>query len=72
MTISEYINLPELAGEPDALGEVHAIRLMIHDETKSMTAEERRGYHHNNRKEADAYFARPCGVPRRPPALPPI
>jgi hypothetical protein len=52
------MKLPELAGEPDAMREVHAIRLMIHDETKSMTAQERRAYHLNNRKEADACFAR--------------
>jgi hypothetical protein len=58
MTIDDYTKLPELAGEPEALREVHAIRLMIHDETKNMTAEERRVYHHNKRKETDVYFAR--------------
>jgi hypothetical protein len=57
MTIEDYMKLPELAGEPEALREVHAIRLMIHDETKNMTAEEKRAYHNNNRKEMDAYFA---------------
>jgi hypothetical protein len=58
MTIDDYTKLPELAGEPDALRQIHAIRLMIHDETKNMTAEEKRSYHNNNRKETDAHFAR--------------
>jgi len=30
----------KLEGEPDALREVHAIRLMLHDRTKDMTPEE--------------------------------
>ncbi|MDR1215768.1 MAG: hypothetical protein LBK25_03700 [Treponema sp.] len=57
-TINDYLNEPALANEPMALREVHAIRLMIHDETKDMTIEEKRAYHNNNRKEMDAYFAR--------------
>jgi len=31
---------PDIADEPEALREIHAIRLMIYDETKDMTAAE--------------------------------
>jgi len=44
-TLDDYLNDPDLIGEPSALREVHAIRLMIHDETKDMTAEERTAYY---------------------------
>ena len=37
-TLDDYMNDPDLANEPSALREVHAIRLMIQDETKGMTA----------------------------------
>jgi hypothetical protein len=56
-TIDDYLNDPSLANEPTALREIHAIRLMIYDETKNMTMEEKRAYHDNNRKEADVCFA---------------
>ena len=39
-TLDDYLNEPELANEPNALREVHAIRLKIHDERKDMTAAE--------------------------------
>jgi len=39
-TIDDYMKEPELADEPQALREVHAIRLKIHDERKGMKAEE--------------------------------
>jgi hypothetical protein len=42
-TLEEYINDPGLAGEPEALRELHAIRLKIHDEIKGMTAAEHTG-----------------------------
>jgi hypothetical protein len=45
-TLEEYMNDPDLAGEPEALREVHAIRLKIHDETKGMTAAEHTAYFH--------------------------
>jgi len=45
-TIDDYLNDPDLANEPQALREVHAARLMIQDETKGMTAEERTAYYH--------------------------
>jgi Zn/Cd-binding protein ZinT len=50
-TLDDYLKLPELAREPAALREVHAIRLMIHKETKSMTAEERTAYYHEGTKD---------------------
>jgi hypothetical protein len=55
-TIEEYMNDPDLAGEPEALREVHAIRLMQQDETKDMTPEQRREYTH---KKATAFLAGP-------------
>jgi hypothetical protein len=43
-TIDDYLNDPELADEPSALREVHAIRLKIYDEIKDMTAAEMTAY----------------------------
>ena len=43
-TLDDYLNDPDLADEPAALREVHAIRLMIHDETKNMTVAEHTAY----------------------------
>ena len=43
-TLDDYMNDPDLADEPSALREVHAIRLMIYDETKNMTAAEHTAY----------------------------
>ena len=40
-TLEAYMNDPDIINEPMPLREVHAIRLMIHDETKDMTPEER-------------------------------
>ena len=54
-TLDDYLNDPELANEPSALREVHAIRLMIHDKTKDMTAEEHTAYFNENAK---AFFSR--------------
>jgi len=39
-TLDEYMSDPDIADEPEALREIHAIRLMIYDETKDMTAAE--------------------------------
>ena len=39
-TLDDYLKDPDLANEPEALREVHAIRLKIHDERKGMTAAE--------------------------------
>jgi Zn/Cd-binding protein ZinT len=53
-TINDYLNDPSLVDEPEALREVHAARLKIQDETKSMTAEEKKAYYHDG---AAAFFA---------------
>jgi len=39
-TIDDYLKDPDIAHEPQALREIHAIRLKIHDERKEMTATE--------------------------------
>jgi hypothetical protein len=39
-----YMNAPDIVNEPMPLREVHAIRLMIWDEIKDMTPEERSVY----------------------------
>jgi hypothetical protein len=39
-TLDDYLNDPDLADEPEALREVHAIRLKLHEERKGMTAME--------------------------------
>ena len=44
-TLDDYMNDPDIINEPMALREVHAARLMIQDETKDMTAEERAAYY---------------------------
>lgn len=45
-TWEAYYNDPEIVSEHPFMREIHAIRLMIHDETKDMTAEERTAYFH--------------------------
>ena len=45
-TLDDYLGDPNLANEPSALREVHAIRLMIHDEIKNMTTAEQTAYFH--------------------------
>ena len=47
-TLDDYLNDPDLANEPSALREVHAIRLMIQDETKGMTPSERTAYYNGS------------------------
>ena len=39
-TLEDYLNDPGLTYEPEALREIHAIRLKIHDERKGMTPAE--------------------------------
>jgi len=41
----KYMNDPEIVDEPMALREVHAIRLMIYNDTKKMTPIERKAYY---------------------------
>jgi len=40
-TYLDYMNEPDISNEPSALREVHAIRLLIADETKGMTQVQR-------------------------------
>jgi hypothetical protein len=43
-TFHDYMETPEIAAEPLFLREIHAARLMIQDETRDMTPEERTAY----------------------------
>lgn len=43
-TLDDYLDDPTLTDEPSALREIHAIRLMIHEEIKDMTIAERTAY----------------------------
>jgi hypothetical protein len=53
-TLDDYMNDPDIINEPSALREVHAIRLMIQDETRGMTAEERTAYYNEGAARAMA------------------
>ncbi|MCL1927295.1 MAG: hypothetical protein FWG07_00690 [Treponema sp.] len=53
-TLDDYLNDPDLVNEPSALREIHAIRLMIHDEIKDMTTAERTAYFNRG---SDWFFA---------------
>jgi len=44
-TYEDYYNDPDIINEAPAMREIHAIRLMIHDETKDLTAEEHTAYY---------------------------
>ncbi|MCL2153565.1 MAG: hypothetical protein FWH57_11530 [Oscillospiraceae bacterium] len=50
-TLNDYMNDPSVVSEPMPLREVHAIRLMIYDETKDMTPTERTAYYNDGLKE---------------------
>jgi hypothetical protein len=50
------MNDPEIVGEPMPLREVHAIRLMIYDDTKDMTKDERKAYYNKGLAEAQAQY----------------
>ncbi|MDR1491098.1 MAG: hypothetical protein LBS65_11620 [Desulfovibrio sp.] len=42
--LERYMNDPDIVNEPVPMREVHAIRLMLHDEAKDMTPEEHTRY----------------------------
>lgn len=52
----KYYNDPEIAEEPAPLREVHAIRLKIYEDTKGMTADERKKYYAQGLDEATAKY----------------
>ncbi|MDR1574238.1 MAG: hypothetical protein LBS24_08005 [Clostridiales Family XIII bacterium] len=60
------MNDPDIAGEAMPMHEIHAIRLMIHDETKDMTPEEHTAYFRNAAREmTDKYGLKvKCGPHR--------
>ena len=59
-TVQEYMNDPRMLNDPgmaealEPVKEIHAIRLMLQDETAGMSAEEKAAYH---KKGAEALFA---------------
>jgi len=59
-TVQDYLNDPRITGDPGLMSgpeevrTIHAIRLMIQDETAGMSYEERAAFH---RKKTDATFA---------------
>jgi hypothetical protein len=59
-TLDDYLNDPDLANEPEALREVHAIRLKIHDERKGLTTAEYNAIVH---RRAAAFFAPDNSLP---------
>jgi len=64
-TFEDYYNDPDIINELPAMREIHAIRLMIHDETKGMTAEEHTAYFNGSaarllgKETADRLMAKP-------------
>jgi len=50
------MNDPSVVNEPMPLREVHAIRLMIYDETKDMTPAERTAYYNRSLTEAQEKY----------------
>jgi hypothetical protein len=67
-TVQEYMNDPRIVNDPEIMNapktirEIHAIRLKHQDETKDMTAEQRREYVHAG---AMAAYAEAGITPRR-------
>ena len=55
-TLVDYMNDPSVVNEPMPLREVHAIRLMIYDETKDMTPAERTAYYNRSLIEAQEKY----------------
>jgi len=55
-TLDDYLNDPDLADEPAALREVHAIRLMIRDKTKGMTVSERTAFYNGSADPPGTWF----------------
>lgn len=58
--LEKYLDDPEIVNEPTPLREVHAIRLMMHDETKEMSSAELRSYYAEAVKEAREKYGVPA------------
>jgi hypothetical protein len=56
MKSNKYINDPEIVHEPQAMREIHAIRLQIAEETHGMSPKEYNALVH---KTAQAFLAKP-------------
>ena len=54
----EYYNDPEIIREPSAMREIHAIRLMLHDEQEGLTAEEHTALVNKNTEVFMAEYAK--------------
>lgn len=61
--LKKYLDDPEIAGEPVPLREVHAIRLMMRDETKEFSPAELRLYYAESVKEAREKYGVPASQP---------
>ena len=71
--LEQYLNDPALADEPLPLREIHAIRLMITDDTKNLSANEIRAYYQAALDQAKQrfkfkYAENQMKEPRRPRA----
>ena len=55
-TLNDYMSHPSVVSEPMPLREVHAIRLMIYDETKDMTPAERTAYYNDSLNEIKGIY----------------
>ena len=54
--LEQYLNDPTLADEPFPLREIHAIRLMISDDTKNLSADEIKAYYQAELDQAKRKF----------------
>ena len=54
--LDNYMHGPDIINEPLPLREIHAIRLMIYDEIKDMTLEQREAYYRHGIQELSQRF----------------
>jgi hypothetical protein len=59
-TFQDYMETPEIVDEPLFLREVHAARLMIQDETRDRTPEDRAAYF--NQQSAELLTSAPAST----------